>query len=116
MDNVREIMNTEVYNIEDDLNSMITLLTLNNKSFNKCSIKFSISVKCSTLYKCSLHSYTITCNIFYDIKFKSKYAVIMKLKHGKLSIKQYSLQDKKKYDEFLMILMNEFDSYGGYVK
>ena len=71
MDNVRDIMNTEMYNVEDDLNSMITLLKLNKKSFNNCSIKFSISDKCSTLYKCSLHSYTITCNIFYDMKLKS---------------------------------------------
>lgn len=110
MNYVREIMNDEVYNMEDDLNSMITLLKLNKKSFNNYSIKFSISDKCSTLYKCSLRLYTITCNIFYDIQLQLKYAVVIRLKHGKLSIKKYSLQDKKQYDDFLIKLFNEFDS------
>lgn len=110
MDNVRKIINTEIYNLEEDLNSIAILLTLNNKNFFKNnSIKFSISKRYSQLYKCSINFYSFRCNVFYDIKLKSKYAVIAKLKNGKLLVKKYSLDTKKQYDEFLITLINELD-------
>lgn len=108
MNVIKVVLNKEIKNLEDNLNSILTLTKLDNNNFaNIKSIKYSISEKYPQLYKCTIQTSILTCNIFYDIKLKLKYSVLIKRQNGKLQIKTYELRDEKSNSEFFNGLINE---------
>lgn len=109
MNAIKDIINSQIYNLEENLNSLLTITTLNDNKYRKInSIKFLVSRKYPQLYKCSIKAYPIIeCNFFYDSKLKLKYAVFLRLKSGKLQVKKYPLDNEDQYNKLLVLLLNE---------